>query len=79
MAKIKRKAKACLGKIKHKTQTHAVAAMIKIGNAQLSSYKCGFCHQWHIGHSRGNIKTQNRFDQLLGKLSIDDIKRLQKV
>ncbi len=36
----------CKGKVRHRDQTAAVAALKRIGNAGLSSYRCDKCGKW---------------------------------
>lgn len=45
--------KSCSRKTQHKNQTEAVAHVIQIrrtNGENLHSYRCRFCHFWHVGH-----------------------------
>lgn len=55
----------CKGKVRHRDQTAAVAALKRIGNAGLSSYRCDKCGKWHLGNNRRPDKIIARIDQLL--------------
>lgn len=57
----------CGGKVRYRSQTAAVSAMRRIGNAGLSSYPCPSCRGWHLGNSRSQHKVQARIDQLLAE------------
>lgn len=63
---MKRKVPGCTGKVRHKERGHAIAALKKIKNAQLSAYLCPHCQAWHLGRSRHPMKIQARLDQLIG-------------
>lgn len=64
---MKRAKPGCSGKVRHADQISAIIAMKKMKNAQLSAYKCRFCHGWHVGRSWSLEKLWARFDQLVGK------------
>lgn len=55
----------CRGKVRHANQAAAVAAMIKIKNKGLTSYRCGVCGGWHVGNSRNPNRIAARIEQLL--------------
>jgi hypothetical protein len=49
------KARACDGKIRHPAKTDAEEAlhqMVRAGASpqRLSTYRCGHCNGWHVGH-----------------------------
>ena len=54
--------KSCAGKVRHQNQTDAVASLkgtVKRNNLnryELRTYKCKFCHCWHIGHPNKDVK-----------------------
>lgn len=64
-----KKDRSCSGKRRHQTQGLAVRVMKLMANAQLNTYRCHHCGQWHIGHSNKDYKFQRRIDQLLQRAS----------
>lgn len=60
-----RRRDGCRGKRRYTSQTAAVRALIRLGNAGLGSYPCRVCGGWHVGNSRRDDKVQARISQLL--------------
>lgn len=63
---MKKKRKACSGKVRHKTEGAAKIALANLNNAGLRAYECSFCQYWHIGNSNQQAYVIARIDQLLG-------------
>ena len=57
----------CKGKVRHRNQGAAIAAMKRIKNAGLVSYHCPDCGAWHLGNSRRPDKIIKRLNQLLAR------------
>jgi hypothetical protein len=55
-SKRRRRRNECGGKRRFATQAEAVALLIVLrrkDGERMHSYKCPFCHCWHIGHMGG--------------------------
>jgi hypothetical protein len=56
MSDYSRYLRGCLGKRAFPTPVQAERARVLVGvrSNEFNAYRCAYCGQWHIGHSRRN-------------------------
>lgn len=57
-SKRNKRRRSCESKKAYPSQTEAVSAVIGLSRkgSDVHTYKCQFCHRWHVGHQPYRIK-----------------------